>query len=280
MATNVYMVFEGDGYQTTIDYCRIAVRNAAQEMLKDGSIDAQLVDIMPGIGPFVRFKIYFNERTIKSFIQLNVEVNHTYSFKKDNLKERIIKKIKDQFKYDTLIYPEIVNVNDKDFNSVACYNLSPYAIGYWVGLTGNYEFIQDRSQLNMDSARFRIPSGYDEHGVPIPPSHKMDDWFADVVNIGVAHKVLNNYALTEEGRDDYITIYEDLMTRTHGEGEEYEEVIEELKDTYNPNEYTNANIPDAFEDFKNLYNTYFGYTLDDVCSKAREYYVKILLPQN
>lgn len=262
------------GYQVTKEWLLKAVKDSVEEMKQDNSYVVTEVDMEQGMEPYVMFQYFYNERTNKSFIQFNM-YNHNkgYEWDKSQLVERITRKIKNQFKYDTGIWPEIMNRSNLRTVCDNRINLGPYAIGYWKSLDDVYEILEDKAEITLDARKFTSDPPKIIDGHIIPPDKTMEQFFDIVRRISDDYD-LRSTEISHDNRNDYITQYYQILKETHGQGD-YDERIAALNESFIPERYKNDNIPNAMEEFVDEYEDFFEYRLPKVVDFARRAYVKI-----
>lgn len=262
------------GFQKTKEWLIKALRDSVEEMKHDKSYVVSEVEMEQGVDPYVVFQYFYNERTNKSFIQFNMyNHNRGSEWNKDELVERITRKIYSQFKYDTGIWPEIMNRDQKKRVPDNRRTITPYTIGYWYSLDNTYETIEDKAEITLDSRSFKMPPPpMDDDGHILPPEKKIEDFFDIAEQIARDYNLLNE--ISRENRNDYITEYYNILKETHGKGN-YLDRVAELDALYNPNKYNNANIPNAMIEYMEKYEGFFNYRLPLIHSYTRRCNVKI-----
>ena len=255
------------GFQQTKDFLIKSFQEAVADLTHDPDFYVTESDIESGLEPYIRFQYWYNERTNKSFIQYDfVNQNHNQLINKAELLQRITTRIHAQFRYDTGITPEIMNHDQKDLVPDNRRAITPYIIGYWEGLDGTYETLEDRAEFVLDMRQFTDPDYvtdetiYDLGDYHRHQSKKFRE-FLTITNRIARDYNLNIKNMSNDNKDAYIAEYYELLK--HRQDADFGERLAELDARYN-NENANANIPAAFSEYWDQYKEFFGYSLPSV----------------
>lgn len=239
-----------DCSEVTYKFLKKAAIDCTEEMVQSVNYNMWEIDCTSGNNPYIEFQYFYNEHTNKSFIQYCVHDNmHYWEINAPELTERINRRIKSQFYYDTGIYAEIMNYSQTDITADNRRMITPYTIGYWRAIEGHYETIEDRAQVTLDS-----------HNVFLLPDiayRKLQDFFPIAEDISRRYGLYENATLAREQQAEYINKHYELLQETHGEGD-YQERLNALNEEYSPNIYNNKNIPAAFNEYWTKYKQFFN----------------------
>lgn len=256
------------GFQQTKDFLIKAFQEVIADMTKDPDFEVYEKDIETGLDPYMKFQYWYNERTNKSFIQYEFfNQNHNQILNKHDLMDRVTARIKAQFKYDTGIIPEIVNISEKDVVPDNRRVITPYIIGYWESLNGGYETIEDRAEIALDMRQFTDPDYVTDEA-----AYDLGDYFKHrskkfIEFYNITNRISNDYnlkikSLSTADQDAYIQEYHEVLK--HRNDANFPDLVAELNERYSNNNYTNSNIPDAFNEYWDEYKDFFNYKLPSV----------------
>jgi hypothetical protein len=101
---------------------------------------------------------YYNAIYNKIYIEFDLSKNAKHKYNKVDIVNNINKYIKNNFKRETNIYPEIlfIDIDTRKQSVQNSYILTPFVIGYWKSLSGQYAFIEDNTRIELDLRQFDI----------------------------------------------------------------------------------------------------------------------------
>ena len=142
-------------------------------------------------------------------------------------------------------------------NKDSGYRLTPYTIGYWDSITGGYEFIEDRTEIELDLEKLRTPS--------IEPADK----FIDFIN--TTDEIFNRYKrveLSDEDKTSYINSANNIWFNYKDDLDTYNDKMRELAESYDVVLNIRDRIPEMFDEYKQAYLEFFDRDLGDVFSEV------------
>ena len=244
------------GYRLTKKFLEDGIRDIWMQILHTKGAKILEVEYDQMADPYIVFQYFYSEKTNKSFIQFNV-----FNINNHDLYNQVMTmmtwRINSQFKYDTGITAEIVNSRETSIVPDNRLLLTPYTIGYWYSVNGEYEAIEDRAEVYLDL-----------QSIAMPPNAQgsIYDLYKVANEITRKYNVVLDPLDSKANREKFIKEREQLMIE-YGKPEYkdiYKEKVDELKEEYIPNRYNNNNVPLAVTEFLEYYMNFFGCKLPSV----------------
>lgn len=274
------------------------LRETLITLVEDAYIDAidvnncrfKICDVPSGLNHFINLQYCYDEEYNRIFIEFELSKSIKTSLPWEKIVASIHNYINEKFRKETHVYPEIIAYDDdvnERYDSVT--QLSPYTIGYWTCLHGHYEFIYSHQVFMSHMSGLNIPAWSEDfikemdenfamnyvsnypkfldEMVNIKTKYKIDsdqapekkiEDFADMVQ-EIYHKYLKG--LTEEEKDSYIKEFMDVC----GDPEK----MKEINKKYGISEPVWKKIPEIMEDYKKIYEEFFGVKLHDFISNTK-----------
>jgi len=199
---------------------------------------------------------FYNERMNKMLIQyeFNTYLKSELNIHSDEITVMKIlnKRIIRNFQKETDMYIEILNTRNSVRNNGTDKNIiTPFTIGYWKSLSGNYEFIEDRGEVFGD----------------IKKSPKMNLYIKEVINLAKKYKMFDS--LNKEEKDNYLYEYKTIYDQYHDQKTTYYIKLRDLDDKYKIARNRNHLMSLMFAEYDKIYNAYFNCSLPEVNEYTR-----------
>jgi hypothetical protein len=241
------------------------IEDCIDTLLDNNSLQKCYTDTKEVLHSFVTFQFFYNERTNKSFIQFDVS-DKQHVIDPEKLTKLITWRIDNQFRLDTGIWPEIVNTSAQRYNPDNTSAVTPYTIGYWLGINGQWEAIEDRAEIELDMMDIKLP-----------PTHKKNiiTLYTKAEEISRRYKLLTDL-LPENTKNEYIERAREILTQYHDPmyKDIYKEKMDELNAEYET-EYENGNLPEAVSEYMNWYREFFKANIPEVHRFTRRFILKV-----
>lgn len=248
--------------EAVLQFLKSSITSSLQDVFQKGTIklkettrDYELVSF-----PSVDLQIYYSERTNKVFIEYDVNRDIRALKPRDYIAEFISGYINTNMKDYIRVFPEIILMEENIIggkNKDSGYRLTPYTIGYWDSITGGYEFIEDRTEVELDLEKLRTPS--------IEPADK----FIDFIN--TTDEIFNRYKrveLSDEDKTSYINSANNIWFNYKDDLDTYNDKMRELAESYDVVLNIRDRIPEMFDEYKQAYLEFFDRDLGDVFSEV------------
>lgn len=285
-------------------YLLKVLQDSIRDAISNGDIFLKEIESKSDINPCLFVQFYYNTRTNKAFIEYDYNDIFRIKYNTDNVTDYINYYIKNNFEYNTFIYPEIIMMEDGvNERCDSSYIITPYTIAYWKCLSGVYEFITDQTEIFRLLSGINIPSYSNEYyeekkeiydsyfksnfskfeeemnklntkykiSVDKAPDKKFED-FIDLVK-ELNQKYIQT-SLSEEDKESYINEYKEIYHNNFASKDLYKK-IEELNKKYNILPNRNECIPEIFEEYSKLFYDFFDAKLIDISDSINKFYVEI-----
>ena len=255
----------------------------------DESVYSEYNEAVSEVNPAVSFQYYYNDQYNKCYIEF--KFNEIFRNNYQDQLARIIERLQNAVKYDLTnektVWPELVLISYKrrkicDSSPI----LTPFTIGYWKSLTGQYGFITDQIKVLCDYVAIAAPVQSDDYitkvkeiydnyyttdfekfteemyNASITYGAKYDQKptknFADFINsVEELSKEYQQTSLDDEEMQNFITDYMTLLTE-HASDPNFQTLLAELYNTYSIKTNLQEKIPEMFEQYRTLYEDFMG----------------------
>lgn len=236
--------------------------NALQEAFSNGNIHVlRKEDAEPMLYPHIELQYWYSERTNKMFIEWDISKQIRGYIPRNLLKETINGHINANMRYDTLVWPEIVLIEDNtdeekvDTNEI----LTAYTIGYWKCLNNRYEFLEDETEIRLDLEQYHTP-------LDRKPPKNFDEFLTIVKSIYNRYK---NPYMTYAQKSEFIDRSYVLWDQYKDDLDTYNAKMLELEQEYHIDRDINNKIPEMFAEYKTAYENFFNRELQDVIPQTK-----------
>ena len=243
--------------------------------------------------PAVTLQYYFDDKFNKCFLQFrfNKIFNRTYNDQLVRIIERFQNSIKNNFKSDTQTWPELTLISYKrrklcDSSPV----VTPFTIGYWKSLSGQYEFLVDQVKVLQDYTAMAAPTQSAAYNAKVKEIYDMyyetnfNKFVEEMYKASLTYKIkydqppkknfadfirmvedLNNLyhqiILSETDKQDFINDYMNLIAH-HWDDPNYRNLLENLYNTYGVKEELQKKVPEIFDLYKAMYASFMEKELE------------------
>lgn len=238
------------------------ITNALQEAFSNGNIHlVKAENGKPMLFPYIDLQYWYSDRTNKMFIEWDISKYMRGYIPRNLLQETINGHIIANMRYDTLVWPEIVLIEDStDEMADTTERLTAYTIGYWVCLNNRYEFLEDETEIRLDLEQYHTP-------LDRKPPKNFDEFLEIVKNIYARYK---NPYLNYAQKSEFIERSYVLWDLYKDDLDTYNAKMKELEEEYNIDPDINNKIPEMFEEYKVAYKSFFGRDLQDVLPQTKK----------
>ena len=306
--TNEELVYIEDWLHAFFDrYIKEAIRDTAG---KEYDITISDGDGNNVLQAGVLYQYFYNPLTNKVFVEFTFNTDYVAQFDEAKTSDKIIRYIKANIRKDAMpgqprIWPEIVmledGVNERCDTSQI---LTPFAIGWWKSLGGNYNFLTDQIEIAevWKALIPEFPDGFSDDLQDLYDQYYVSD-FAEfskrLYDLLVQYKVSYDAGPTKDVRvffaqveelnsryrnpklnptdwDAYNTSYTALVMLYKDDPDAFKVKLEELNDSYGITLGWNSKVPEMFEEYRVLFNAFFGETEFPVTEgHVRRYEIKV-----
>lgn len=252
-------------------YIKKILQDEIRDIMLDGSIKLIRSEKRNMTMPQVIIHWYYNPATNKCFFEFYMTSGMEKLVHTDKLLNRVKRRVDINFKYDTNVWPEIIT--PEDGSNERCdsnVSITPFTIGYWKSLAGNYQFIEDNIQVLAAAGNYIINDDYAHSG-----NEKFMRFIKDCKNLEVKYR--QTY-LTPVQKNNYLAEVNTIAKKYTRGSTQYEAEIAKLNTKYNIKPNISSQIPTIFAEYKKLYKTYFGEDLDDVYANSKTIYTNAYIP--
>ncbi len=280
------------------------IEDAVRDAMCDGTLITETVDLFNPLADELTFQYYFNYRSNKVFIEFDYSEKFKMHYNIENITKKITSYIQTNLKYDIGIWPEIIMVEDGvnercDSSPI----ITPFVIGYWKSLSGEYEFLTDQIEVLGHVNGINLPTYPEEYleehdrivrkyykdnyeymlqllykldkEFNINPDQKPDKSFEDFCEL--VKGIDKSYAqtkLSEANKLKYFQEYQDIYFE-YKDSPLFESKLNELKEKYelvkNPNSY----VPKMFQLYAKEYDSFFGTSLPEISAFVYRTFVQV-----
>jgi hypothetical protein len=244
------------------------IKDAVRDAVSNGNLKAVVTDLFNPLADIITFQYFYNYKTNKAFIEFKYSDRIKRNYDIDAISAKISSYIKSNFKYDIEIWPDVTTITDYSKSANLSDSLiTPFTIGYWESLSGEYEFLSDKMEVLVDINIDLSETSY-------PPDMKFDDFCEFVYSLD---KRYSQVELSEEDKSNYINEYNELYLEYH-DTPEWNTKLDELNSRYSVVKDLNSRIPDMFEEYATEYARVFDKELPEVLPFVNKTYVEIVSP--
>jgi hypothetical protein len=244
------------------------IKDAVRDAVSNGNLKAVVTDLFNPLADIITFQYFYNYKTNKAFIEFKYSDRIKRNYDIDAISAKISSYIKSNFKYDIEIWPDVTTITDYSKSANLSDSLiTPFTIGYWESLSGEYEFLSDKMEVLVDINIDLSETSY-------PPDMKFDDFCEFVYSLD---KRYSQVELSEEDKSNYINEYNELYLEYH-DTPEWNTKLDELNSRYSVVKDINSRIPDMFEEYATEYTRVFNKELPEVLPFVNKTYIKIVSP--
>ena len=253
-------------------YIKKIIEDQIRDIMFDGSIKLVKTERENMAMPQVIIQWYYNPYTNKCFFEFYMSSGMEKLVHTDKLLNRLKRRVDINFKYDTNVWPEIIT--PEDGSNERCdsnVSITPYTIGYWKSLAGQYQFIEDNIQVLADAGNYIINDDYGHEG-----EEKFQLFIDDCEKI---EKKYRQTYLTPDQKNSYLSEVNTIASKYKRDSAEYKTAINNLNNKYGIKTNISNQIPTIFTEYKKLYKTYFDQDLDDVYKNTQIMYTNAYIPK-
>ena len=239
--------------------------------------------------PAITMQFYYNNDTNKCFIEvaLNSNFKNQYADSLLAIKTIFTKWLNKNLKQDTTVWPELVFPEDgKHEICDSSRLLTPFTIGYWKSLSGNYQFIEDEVKILKDYNDMVFPKYDDEYrekvnqifdtyyktdfetfnskfyelnleyDIKLDPKPRKD--FKDFINtVKEINELYAQVQLDEDKKAEFINEYMELLVLFKDNPIIFDNLLNQLYQKYEIKRDLNSKIPEIFELYREEYRLFF-----------------------
>ena len=246
------------------------------------------------LDPAIAIQLYYNSDTNKCFIEVNLNSNFKNQYADSILaiKTTFTRWLNKNLKHHTTIWPELIFPEDgKHEICDSSRLLTPFTIGYWKSLSGNYQFIEDEVKILKDYNDMVFPKYDDEYHekvnqifdtyyktdfetfnskiyelnleYDIKPDQKPRKDFKDFINtVEEINELYAQVQLDEDKKAEFINEYMDLLALYKNDPAIFDNLLNQLYQEYGIKRDLNSKIPEIFELYREEYKLFFEKDLE------------------
>lgn len=280
------------------------IGDAIRDAMSDGTIVAIETELFNPFIDILILQYYFNTRSNKVFIEFDYSEKFKMNYDITNITTKITSYIQSNFKYDLGIWPEIIMIEDGVNERCDSSNIiTPYTIGYWKSLSGEYEFLTDQIEVLGKVNGINIPTYSEEYlkehdqivrkyykddyqymlkllyeldrKYNINPDQKPDKNFEDFCK--VVKNIYNKYAQTKLSESDKLKYFEEYqqLYLEYKDSSLFESKLNELKEKYGLIQKLNSLIPQIFDEYSKEFYSFFGVKLSNMVDSTHRIFIKV-----